>query len=231
MSAEPSPAQTIGRAREFGALAPLNRKKIRAQFGLVDVVTADHVRRATALLLERIQDYYTVVQYTGPGYVYGRADSEWPSALYATPEFNSMEGEWSHKEMSPTHPTCTSERLFNEAGWLCLDTACRVGVYEMCLEVPEAKMVLEQARYAILSMCNDRALSETDWRSSRRRIGTRGIRKLLERLGSVLHLVNIGIGSVRPVVMALGSTLAGLKHITDWSMGSEPGRMTGHVSW
>lgn len=33
MSAEPSPAQTIGRAREFGALAPLNRKKIRAQFG------------------------------------------------------------------------------------------------------------------------------------------------------------------------------------------------------
>ncbi|AVX92516.1 hypothetical protein AO943_36365 [Pseudomonas aeruginosa] len=231
MSAEPSPAQTIGRAREFGALAPLNRKKIRAQFGLVDVVTADHVRRATALLLERIQDYYTVVQYTGPGYVYGRADSEWPSALYATPEFNSMEGEWSHKEMSPTHPTCTSERLFNEAGWLCLDTACRVGVYEMCLEVPEAKMVLEQARYAILSMCNDRALSETDWRSSRRRIGTRGIRKLLERLGSVLHLVNIGIGSVRPVVMAPGSTLAGLKHITDWSMGSEPGRMTGHVSW
>lgn len=128
MSAEPSPAQTIGRAREFGALAPLNRKKIRAQFGLVDVVTADHVRRATALLLERIQDYYTVVQYTGPGYVYGRADSEWPSALYATPEFNSMEGEWSHKEMSPTHPTCTSERLFNEAGWLCLDTACRVRI-------------------------------------------------------------------------------------------------------
>ncbi len=189
MSAAPSPAQTIASARECGALAPLNRKKIRAQFGLVDEVTADHVRRATALLIERIQDYYTVVQYTGPGYVYGRVDSEWPSALYATPQFNSMEGEWSHKEMSPTHPTCTSERLFNEAGWLCLDTACRVAVYEMCLEVPEAKMVLEQARYAILSMCNDRALSETDWRSSRRRIGTRGIRKLLERLGSVLHLI------------------------------------------
>lgn len=231
MSAAPSPAQTIASARECGALAPLNRKKIRAQFGLVDEVTADHVRRASALLIERIQDYYTVVQYTGPGYVYGRVDSEWPSALYATPQFNSMEGEWSHKEMSPTHPTCTSERLFNEAGWLCLDTACRVAVYEMCLEVPEAKMVLEQARYAILSMCNDRALSEKDWRSSRRRIGTRGIRKLLERLGSVLHLVNIGIGSVRPVVMAPGSKLAGLKHITDWSMGSEPGRMTGHVSW
>lgn len=79
--------------------------------------------------------------------------------------------------MTPAHPTCTNESLFNEAGWMCIDTACRLAAWEMSEEVPEARPILDQARYAVKSLCEAREVSELNWQSSRRRLGTPGIQR------------------------------------------------------
>ncbi|MFV3332884.1 hypothetical protein ACNFIA_18230 [Pseudomonas sp. NY15437] len=222
MSNQPSAAKTIAGAQQEGTLRPINRVKLRAQLGMVDEVTAASIRRAISFVIERVLDYYQVVAYTGPGYVFGRVDSDFPSALYAAPHHNYMYDRWDHREMSPTHPTCSNEKLINEAGWLCLDTACRVAVFELALEVPEAKKVLEHARSAVMSMCEDRTISEVNWRESRRRLGTPGVRKILRRMLAKLPAVDIGRGSIRPVILAPGALRSGLNHVTDWSNGSTP---------
>lgn len=219
MRDKPSTVQTLAGAQQDGALPPINRVRLRAQLGMVDDFSAANIRQATALVLQRVQEYYTVIKYTGPGYVYGRVESTWPSVVYAAPTHNYMTDSWYFQEMGPTHPTCTTASLFEEAGWLCLDTACRVAVYELAREVPEAESVLAQARYAIMTMCADRELSEVNWDESRRRIGTPGIVKVLKRLAGKLPSVQIGKGSTRPVV--LSPTLISRAHIwheiAEWS--------------
>lgn len=214
--------QTLAAAAAAGELPPINRIVLRAQLSMVEEVTARGVRTGVDLLLTRLKQYYAVIGYTGPGYVYGRIDSEWPSALYAAAVHNYMNGNWMHQEMSPAHPSCPPENVFNAAGWMCLDTACRVAIHEMCTDVPEAYLVLNQARYAIHSMCLERKVSGTDWRSSRRRIRAAGILKVLNRLSINLSSIAIGIGTVRPVVL-VDTNEAGrsaLTRITDWSCGT-----------
>lgn len=224
MSEQPIAAQTLAGAKLDGTLAPLNRSRLRAQLGMEDQVNAANIRRATALVLARIQDYYCVIQYTGPGYIYGRVDSEYPSALNAVAKHNYMDDTWSHREMTPDHPTCSTEEVFNEAGWMCVDTACKVACHEMASEVPEAREILRQARYAIRDMCQNRELSEVNWADSRRRLGTPGIRKVLKRLDAKLPLVRIGRGVTVPVV--LSARMIGLAHsykgISDWSIEDQP---------
>ena len=85
---QPSTAKTLSQAKSDGSLRPLDKPRLRSQLGLVYQVTATDVRRAATLLLQRVSDYYQIIQYTGPGYVYGRVDSTWPSALYAEAELN-----------------------------------------------------------------------------------------------------------------------------------------------
>lgn len=225
MSDQPATAQTIDGALQDGSLPPMNRIRLRAQLGMVEDITASNIRLATALLLQRVQDYYTVVQYTGPAYVYGRVDSEFPSALYAKPKHSYMNDTWFQQEMSPTHPTCTVERLFSEAGWLCLDTACRLAVAELAREVPEARAVLDQGRYAIKGMCEQRELTELNWKDSRRRLGTPGIRKMLKRFSSKLRFVRIGKGKgILPIILPHEriTTSHIYRDITDWSYEDQP---------
>lgn len=220
MSEQPASMQTLDGAKRDGTLPALDRGRLRAQLGMEDRITAANIRRATALVLQRIEDYYTVVQYTGPGYVYGRVDSDCPSARYAVARHNYMDDSWIYQEMTPDHPTCTDEKVFKEAGWLCVETACKVAIHEMAVEVPEATQVLGQARYAIRAMCQSSNLSGVNWAESRRRLGTPGIRKILKRLSQSLPNVRIGKGPIMPVILTSGqggvSTV--YRHITDWSL-------------
>ncbi len=215
----PSPVPTLAESAKNGRLPALDRVRTRAQLAMVDTVTAANIRLATTLLLSRVREYYKAVNYTGPGYVFGRVDSEFPSALYAAPVHNYMDDTWIHQEMSPANPTCTAQRLFEEAGWLCLDTACRVAIHEITQEVPEAQVVLLQARYCIRSMCEDRKLSGINWRDARRRLRTPGVRKLLGRIGEMLPYARIGRGAVRPAVFLPdeGLVSAPYSNVTDWS--------------
>lgn len=216
---QPQSAATLEQAKANGALRPLDRQRLRAQLGLVDRIVAADVRRATELLLQRLIDYYEVIQYTGPGYVYGRVSSSWPSALYAEARYNSMYSCWQHIEMSPVHPTCTLEMLVSEAGWMCTDTAAKVAKAEMAEEVPEAGAVLAQARYAVESLLGVSSVSGVLWSDSRRRLRTAGIRKVLTRVRAALPEVTIGIGVIRPVVLGPGdSAKTGIfKDVSDWS--------------
>lgn len=219
MRNQPESAQTLKGAKDVGTLAPLDRIRLRAQLGMADDVTASNIRRATALMIHRIADYYTVIQYTGPSYVYGRVDSDYPSALKAIASHNYMDDSWSYREMTPAHPTCSNESLFTEAGWMCIDTACRLAAWEMSEEVPEARPILDQARYAVKSLCEAREVSEMNWQTSRRRLGTPGIQKIIKRIIAKLRFVRIGKGAVRPVVIPQGSIsmVNSYRNVTDWS--------------
>jgi hypothetical protein len=218
---QPKTAVTLEQAKAAGSLRPLDRIRLRAQLGLADQVTAVDVRRATELLLQRVLDYYEVVQYTGPGYCYGRVDSTWPSALYAEARFNHYYNVWQHLEMNPVHPTCTDSLLLSAAGWMCTNTAAKLAVIEMSKEVPEAADLLQKARYALAELLDNASASGVNWSSSRRRLRTPGIRKLLSNLQSVLPDVTIGVGnfSPRPVILGLGETwMAGkFTKVSDWS--------------
>lgn len=199
---QPPSRMTLTTARETGLLSPLDRGRVRAQLGMLDSFSASDVRRATALMLARLMDYYAVVQYTGPGYVYGRTDSTYPSALNSVAARNYMDGSWSHREMGPAHASCTVQSLFDEAGWLCIATACKLIAAEMAIEVPEATDVLQQSRYCVDSLFEERSVSGVNWSDSRRRLGTPGIRKLIARILSALPNVQIGLGPIRPVVLS-----------------------------
>lgn len=220
MRHQPERAQTLQQAKERGALRPLDLARLRAQLGLTEDVTALNIRRATGLMVERVADYFEVVQYTGPSYVFGRVDSDYPSALSAKSTHNYIDDSWSHREMGPAHPTCSMESLFNEAGWICIDTACLLAAYEMASEVPEARPILDQARYAVKSLCESSEVSGVNWLTSRRRLGTPGIRKLVRRIDSKLRFVRIGRGAIRPVVIPQGlvSTANACRNVTDWSL-------------
>lgn len=220
MKTEQPPSQmTLTAAREAGLLSPLDRVRVRAQLGMLDSFSASDVRRATALMLARLIDYYAVVQYTGPGYVFGRTDSTSPSARNSVASYNYMYGSWSYREMGPSHPSCTVQELINEAGWLCISAASKLVAAEMSDEVPEATDVLQQARYCVDSLFEERSVSGVNWADSRRRLGTPGIRKLLVRIQSALPSVHIGLGPIRPVVLSKDQMwMAGqCRDIREWS--------------
>ncbi|MGI0649469.1 hypothetical protein ACRCPS_31115 [Pseudomonas aeruginosa] len=222
---QPNTLLTLAEALRTNQLAPIERQRIRAQFALLDTFQAADIRRAIVLVLARISEYYQVIAYTGPEYVYGRVDSEYPSALYAKPELNYMYQTWSHREMSPTHPTCTVQRLFNEAGSMCIQTACKVAEAELTEEVPESKELFRVAGRAILTMVKDREFSEVRWSDSMRRLGTPGIRKMLKRLSAKLGDAHIGWdrGLFAAVVPASCEwRLAQYPRVKDWSYGAQP---------
>ncbi len=217
---QPATRQTLAVARESGQLKPLDRKRIRAQFAMLDRFQAADIRRALGLLLSRLSDLYEVIAYTGPGYVYGRVDSEYPSALYAMPVQNYMDGSWMYQEMSPAHPTCTIERLIHEAGSMCLQTACKVAQAELCQDVPEAQELFRLAGRAVLSMAAESELSGVRWSDARRRLGAPGIRKMLKRLEAALPESHVGwSGGTVPVVVpaTLEERLRLYRDVTDWS--------------
>lgn len=220
MKTEQPPSQmTLTDAREAGLLSPLDRGRVRAQLGMLDSFSANDVRRATALMLARLMDYYAVVQYTGPGYVYGRTDSTYASALNSVAAHNYIDGSWSYREMGPTHAACTVQSLFDEAGWLCIPTACKLIAAEMACEAPEATEVLRQAGYCVDSLFAERSVSGVNWSESRRRLGTPGIRKLLVRILSALPNVQIGLGPIRPVVLSKDQLWMAEKcrNVREWS--------------
>lgn len=216
----PAAATTLAQARSTGSLAPLDRPRLRAQLGLADDVTGVNVRRATEFLLQRLLDYYSVIKYTGPGYVFGRVSSSWPSALRAEPRYNGYYDCWQHAEMNPTHPSCTLGELESQAGWMCTDTAAKVAAAEIATELPEACGLFQQARYAIESLLEDPSISGVRWCDSRRRLKTPGIRKVLGRIKATLPAVAFGIGVVRPVVLARipGIAAPAFRNVRDWSM-------------
>lgn len=216
----PAAAMTLGQARASGTMPRLDRHRLRAQLGLTEDITGANVRRATDFLLQRLLDYYTVIQYTGPGYVFGRVSSSWPSALRAAPQYNPYHDCWQHAEMNPVHPTCTLAELEGHAGWMCTDTAAKVAAAELATELPEARELFQQARYAIESLLEDSSISGVRWCDSRRRLKTPGIRKVLARIKATLPVTAFGIGAVRPVVLASSSAGAALtlRHVRDWSM-------------
>jgi hypothetical protein len=221
----PDTLLTLAEALRTNKLAPIERQRIRAQFSLLDRFQASDIRRAIALVLGRISAYYQVIAYTGPAYTYGRVDNAYPSALYAKPEHNSLYQTWSYREMSPTHPTCTIDRLFNEAGSMCIQTACKVAEAELSEEVPESKDLFRIAGRAIQTMVYDRDLSEVRWNESMRRLGTPGIRKILKRLTTKLGDAHIGWdrGLFAAVVPATCEwRLAQYPRVNDWSYGAQP---------
>lgn len=222
---QPDTLQTLADARQSGQLRPVDRSRIRAQFALLDRIQPADIRRALALVLARVSDYYQVIAYTGPAYVYGRVDSEYPSALYAKPVENYMYGNWMYQEMSPTHPSCTIERLVNEAGSMCLQTACKVAEAELTEDVPEAQELFRVAGRALMAMVHDRQLSEVRWSDSMRRLGTPGIRKMLKKLSAKLPDTHIGWGGgfFAAVVPAASAWQMGqCRNVTEWSYGREP---------
>lgn len=220
---QPNTLLTLAEALCTNQLAPIDRQRIRAQFAQLDVFQASDIRRAMELVLARITNYYQVISYTGPAYVYGRVDSEYPSALYAKPEHNYMYQTWSYREMSPAHPSCTIQRLFNEAGSMCLPTACKVAQAELAEEVPESNEVFRLAGYAVMSMVKDREFSEVRWSDSMRRLGTPGIRKVLKRLTAKLGDAHIGWESGLFAAVVPGTCewrLAQYPRVKKWSYGA-----------
>lgn len=218
--AQPATAPTLKQAKLNGSLRPLDKLRLRSQFGLIEQASANDIRRAAGLLLQRITDYYQVIQYTGPGYVYGRVDSTWPSALYAEAEHNYLTNQWDHREMGPCHPSCPISRVHDLAGWACLQTALLLAVDEMTAEVPEAKHAFDQARYLVDSMVSVQEISGVQWKDARRRLRTSGIRKVLTRLQQVLPNVSFGLGCIRPLVLAPSRVAAAgnISGIREWSL-------------
>lgn len=221
----PAAVPTLRQAKSDGTLRALDKLRLRSQLGLVDQMTATDVRRAATLLLQRVADYYAVIQYTGPGYVYGRVDSTWPSALYAEAELNYSSKTWSHREMGPCHPSCPISRVHDLAGWVCLQTALLLAVEEMACEIPEAKPALDQARYLIDSMASIHEVSGVRWSEARRRMRTAGIRKLIARMQALLPTVPFGLGCVRPLVLSPNQLTAvkSFKGIREWSLPVQEG--------
>ena len=125
--------------------------------------------------------------------------------------------------MGPCHPSCPISRVHDLAGWVCLQTALLLAVDEMASEVPEAKPVLDQARYLIDSMLDISDVTGVRWSEARRRLRTKGIRKVLTRMQEMLPLVPFGLGCIRPLVLS-PKQLAQVRNIPgirEWSVPSQ----------
>ena len=121
--------------------------------------------------------------------------------------------------MYPSHPTCSIESVFSSAGWMCIETACKIARNEIARDIPEAIEVFLQASYAINSMLAERSISNIAWSESRRRLGTPGVRKVLKRLQLVFPTIQIGLGPIRPAVLAQSQIgRSTFRDVREWSI-------------
>jgi hypothetical protein len=164
---------TLAASLADGRLPHLNTPRLRATFAMASTKCVNDCRRAILALFERVCAYYRVVAYSGPGYVFGRVESEACYAERATPSAKLG------ASMSIDHPTTGAAIHWVDASAMCLRTAYKVAAWELGKALPEAAPLFETCAMTAYRISTHRRVCGLNWESSRRRIGTTGIRKAL----------------------------------------------------
>lgn len=188
---QPQDMMSLSDALAAGTLKALDRSRIRAQLACASEESPAEMRAALMAVLSRAKDYFGVIEYTGPGYVFGRVDSEYPYALSKSFVFALYAG-WQRQSLQADAQANLGE-LYRTASAMCLNTACRVAAYEIAQVVPESKEVLLQAARVLSRSVHRRELSGTNWMDARRRLRNKGLGKVLEHLTKALERARIGV--------------------------------------
>ncbi|BDC78655.1 hypothetical protein ACEP6V_21475 [Pseudomonas aeruginosa] len=215
----PEPPQqklSLQAALDSGKLRPLDTRRVRAQLAFVSLDSASDARRAVALLLARVGEYYQAVDYCGPGYVYGKASSDWPEALDRNFTYDRMNARWHQQVLSIAHPDTGPARIFENASAMCFGTALKVAAFEIGLEVPETNELLRRAVVLLNSLVSQRAWSGVCWSDSKRRLGTKGIRRVLASMLGALCVARVGITPAGNLTAVFADDNS-MRHVRSWS--------------
>lgn len=80
MQHQPCSLPNLAGALASGRLPPLDKARIRASLAIYDGTVPATVRHGLMLILQRVRDYLSCVDYAKPDRIVGRADRELPSA-------------------------------------------------------------------------------------------------------------------------------------------------------
>lgn len=173
---------TLSQQQSEGRLAPLPHVRLRAQLSFADKNNPSDIRRAALFLLERVREYYEVMEYCGPS---GDNKHEYPCALAA--EVTQYYAGAYRASMNVHRPMEGPATIWNKAGYICLDTAFAVAVWELNRHYPEVEDLLDWAGIAALNACKNQAFSAIYWRHTRRRINSAGVRQMLDTVMANLN--------------------------------------------
>ncbi len=160
-------------------LAPLARQRLRARLAGAEQDNPSDLLRAAVILTERVRAYFNAIEYSPP-----RSDSAYPTALAARPGWNGSGTD--RRRFIVGHFAIGAQRLWDEAGAMCLDAAFFIAEWELTSELPEAAEVIRLAAVAAANACKNAEFSGMQWATVCRRYGTKGIRAMLDKVLSKL---------------------------------------------
>jgi hypothetical protein len=211
----PEDAKSLSDCLADGSLSALDRSRIRASLSFVSADNPADMRNAIMHVLARVEAYMRVIEYTGPGYVFGRADSDYPHAQGKT--FVHGLGLGWYRPSIKADGQADLDELFSLASGMCLDTACRVAAHELSKVVPESREALRIAARVVSGSVVRRELSGVFWSDSKRRLKSKGLGKLLRHLAGAIATARVGIVDQCRVVIACANEPDHLwPHVRHW---------------
>lgn len=197
---------TIVRALEDGVLAPLPLQLISRSLAFADPDSPADIRRCAMALIQRVRDYFKAIRYEGPDYSFGGSLNPYPAARHAATGYQMNSG-----------PGADQEALYTGAGGMCVLSALHVAAYEIGQQVPESKDCIRSGLLAAMSALNNSYLSGVNWKQSCRRLGNKGVIKVLMQLASSLPTAWVGVRSGMPTVLHVAGHLATYPADMKWS--------------
>lgn len=214
-SLQPNDRLSLSDALGSGQLKPLDRSRVRAQLAFASWESPAEWRLAMMTILARVREYMRVVEYAGPDYVYGRADSEYPYAQKKAFEWCHGVG-WSCRSIT-ADAQADMEEIFTMAGAMCLNTACRVAAYEIAQAVPESSELLKHAARVLSGSVSWKELSGINWKESRRRLKNKELCKVLAHLAKALAAARVGmVDRYNAVIAPTSYPAASWKSVKAW---------------
>jgi hypothetical protein len=217
---QPANRPSLADAHLSGLLPALDRKRVRASLAFYDGSSPAAVREGLMLILQRVRQYLSCIDYAAPDRIVGRADRELPRALGREFTRRGDAGPW---YMPPLRADqyADFDYLRENAAAMCFDVASRMAAYEIHQVVPEASVeYLERlARCWRPLLFRPSASGVKCWEVSRRRIGTKGACRVLDRLLSILPDCKIGLQGPGHAIIALpGESLAYMGDRVAWDL-------------
>lgn len=172
----PTPTlSTLDEALQQGRLRPIVRQTAMRILSVAEHSSPGDVRAIVMLLLQRVRDYYEVVEYCAPDTSRVNRNTDYPCALSATPSQSFS------AKLSVDHPAEGPAMIWREAGFMCIKSAISVAAWEFTKLEPEAATAIRYAKLAAYGAAiTSKGITGKNWTETRGRIKKTGAIRLLE---------------------------------------------------
>ncbi|MGF6440472.1 hypothetical protein [Paraburkholderia youngii] len=168
--------RTLKMHEERDTLPRLRVSDLRAEFASAAADDPDSVRSLALAMIRRIDAYWVAIDYCAPMTL--GSGGETPTARPA-PQFEHRYGTFHWLRINETKDG--PEKVWSEAGSICLNTALHLAQWEFGQVLPEVPDLLRNGRIAAMSACKNQSIAGSPWNKNSRKLTNAGVRKRLRQ--------------------------------------------------